>query len=70
MDLSLLLNQRFFLMVTMELKGPLKWQRRSGYYLAENNVVVFEGILLKPSMDKKKASPDTIANHTQSWKQP
>lgn len=39
------------------------------YYLAENNVV-FEGILLKPSMvtpgaeHKEKASPDTIANYT------
>ncbi|KAL6529204.1 Fructose-bisphosphate aldolase 3, chloroplastic [Orobanche gracilis] len=39
------------------------------YYLAENNLI-FEGILLKPSMvtpgaeHKEKASPDTIANHT------
>lgn len=39
------------------------------YYLAENNVI-FEGILLKPSMvtpgaeHKEKASPDTIANYT------
>ena len=39
------------------------------YYLAENNVV-FEGILLKPSMvtpgaeHKEKASPDTIAKYT------
>lgn len=38
------------------------------YYLAENNVV-FEGILLKPSMvtpgaeHKKKALPDIIAIH-------
>ncbi|KAF3795015.1 putative fructose-bisphosphate aldolase 3 [Nymphaea thermarum] len=39
------------------------------YYLAENNVV-FEGILLKPSMvcpgaeQKEKASPETIAKYT------
>ncbi|KAG9155065.1 hypothetical protein Leryth_011045 [Lithospermum erythrorhizon] len=39
------------------------------YYLAENNVV-FEGILLKPSMvtpgaeHKEKATPETIANYT------
>lgn len=39
------------------------------YYLAENNVI-FEGILLKPSMvtpgaeHKKKANPETIANYT------
>ncbi|CAL5419284.1 unnamed protein product [Camellia sinensis] len=39
------------------------------YYLAENNVM-FEGILLKPSMvtpgaeHKEKASPDTIAKYT------
>ncbi|KAJ6291218.1 hypothetical protein OIU76_023306 [Salix suchowensis] len=39
------------------------------YYLAENNVV-FEGILLKPSMvtpgaeHKEKASPDTVAKYT------
>lgn len=39
------------------------------YYLAENNVV-FEGILLKPSMvtpgaeHKEKASPDVIAKNT------
>lgn len=39
------------------------------YYLAENNVV-FEGILLKPSMvtpgaeHKEKASPDAIAKYT------
>ncbi|KAI8023971.1 hypothetical protein LOK49_LG03G00880 [Camellia lanceoleosa] len=39
------------------------------YYLAENNVM-FEGILLKPSMvtpgaeHKEKASPETIAKHT------
>lgn len=39
------------------------------YYLAENNVV-FEGILLKPSMvtpgaeHKEKASPETIAKFT------
>ncbi|KAL3644683.1 Fructose-bisphosphate aldolase 3, chloroplastic [Castilleja foliolosa] len=39
------------------------------HYLAENNVV-FEGILLKPSMvtpgaeHKEKASPETIANYT------
>ncbi|XP_075103219.1 fructose-bisphosphate aldolase 3, chloroplastic isoform X2 [Nicotiana tabacum] len=39
------------------------------YYLAENNVV-FEGILLKPSMvtpgaeHKEKSSPDTIAKYT------
>lgn len=39
------------------------------YYLAENNVV-FEGILLKPSMvtpgaeHKQKASPETIAKYT------
>lgn len=39
------------------------------YYLAQNNVV-FEGILLKPSMvtpgaeHKEKASPETIAEHT------
>lgn len=39
------------------------------YYLAENNVM-FEGILLKPSMvtpgaeHKEKASPETIAKYT------
>lgn len=39
------------------------------YYLAENNVV-FEGILLKPSMvtpgaeHKEKASPETVAKYT------
>lgn len=39
------------------------------YYLAENNVL-FEGILLKPSMvtpgaeHKEKASPETIAKYT------
>lgn len=39
------------------------------FYLAENNVM-FEGILLKPSMvtpgaeDKEKASPETIAKFT------
>jgi len=39
------------------------------YYLAENNVV-FEGILLKPSMvtpgaeHKEKASPEAIAKYT------
>lgn len=39
------------------------------YYLAENNVM-FEGILLKPSMvtpgaeHKERASPDTIAKYT------
>ena len=39
------------------------------YYLAENNVV-FQGILLKPSMvtpraeHKEKASPDTIVKNT------
>lgn len=39
------------------------------YYLAENNVV-FEGILLKPSMvtpgaeHKEKATPETIAKYT------
>lgn len=39
------------------------------YYLAENNVM-FEGILLKPSMvtpgaeHKEKASPETVAKYT------
>ena len=39
------------------------------YYMAENNVM-FEGILLKPSMvtpgaeHKEKASPEAIAKHT------
>lgn len=39
------------------------------FYLAQNNVI-FEGILLKPSMvtpgaeHKQKASPDTIAKYT------
>ncbi|KAL7161301.1 hypothetical protein ACSBR2_041867 [Camellia fascicularis] len=42
---------------------------RSLYYLAENNVM-FEGILLKPSLvtpgakHKEKASPETISKHT------
>ncbi|KAG1362231.1 putative Fructose-bisphosphate aldolase, chloroplastic [Cocos nucifera] len=74
MVLSQLWSQRSSWMAITGSNAPSRWPRRSGlrsssYYMAENNVM-FEGILLKPSMVtpgaecKQKATPKQVAEYT------
>lgn len=73
MDWSQLLSQRYCWMESMELIQLLRFAKKVWaevfFYLAENNVM-FEGILLKPSMVtpgaecKQKATPEQVAKYT------